>query len=566
MDQQNSKVELFLKLGYSHRDIMRVLENLQHDAQTNDILEELIKTCQTTPATTSRSAHSSPRLVPRGCSSPQPSSVTPSDPCGGFRSVVIDGSNVAMSHGNKQVFSCRGLMLAVKWFLARGVRDITVFVPLWRKEQPRPEAPMTDQPILHELEKKKILVYTPSRCVNGKRVVCYDDRYIIKLAYESDGIIVSNDNYRDLQIERPEWKKFIEERLLMYSFVNDKFMPPDDPLGRNGPTIDTFLRKKVWTPENKQHCPYGKKCTYGVKCKFYHPERSNQSQLSVADELRAKNQLPAQADRPSGRGPALGPGVNQEAHVYTPYEPDHAAAHPYRYPSTPPPLRPEDHSHRSSPSELLTGHRETGSPSLHHMHSLCPSPDSDEAFGSMEASLSRLYIQDQVVSHTYSSGVPGCSADFYPSSPYGSRQRLSPEGAFLDDPERLARCGYERSQSCQCNQCIYNHQRPQPTSYNPHSNPGHFTEPQHFRSRCAKSHSLPDHICRPCMSGESTRRVRPRGGEAQDSEQRQSVKNQLSALFPPNIVDYVMNVYPHILNSSELVPLIQSVRTSHVPF
>uniref|UniRef100_A0A8D2PDJ4 Zinc finger CCCH-type containing 12A n=1 Tax=Zosterops lateralis melanops TaxID=1220523 RepID=A0A8D2PDJ4_ZOSLA len=67
---------------------------------------------------------------------------------------------------------------------------------------------------------------------------------IVKLAHESDGIVVSNDTYRDLQNERPEWKKFIEERLLMYSFVNDKFMPPDDPLGRHGPSLDNFLRKK----------------------------------------------------------------------------------------------------------------------------------------------------------------------------------------------------------------------------------------------------------------------------------------------------------------------------------
>lgn len=79
-----------------------------------------------------------------------------------------------------------------------------------------------DQHILHELERRKILVYTPSRCVNGKRVVCYDDRYIVKLAFDSDGIIVSNDNYRDLQTENLQWKKFIEERLLMYTFANDK--------------------------------------------------------------------------------------------------------------------------------------------------------------------------------------------------------------------------------------------------------------------------------------------------------------------------------------------------------
>lgn len=55
-------------------------------------------------------------------------------------------------------------------------------------------------------------------------MVCYDDRFIVKLAYESDGVVVSNDTYRDLQGERQEWKRFIEERLLMYSFVNDKYV------------------------------------------------------------------------------------------------------------------------------------------------------------------------------------------------------------------------------------------------------------------------------------------------------------------------------------------------------
>lgn len=69
-----------------------------------------------------------------------------------------------------------------------------------------------------------MLVFTPSRHVGGRRLVCYDDRYILRLAVDSDGIVVSNDNYRDLANESPEFKKIIEERLLMYSFVNDRLV------------------------------------------------------------------------------------------------------------------------------------------------------------------------------------------------------------------------------------------------------------------------------------------------------------------------------------------------------
>ena len=56
--------------------------------------------------------------------------------------IVIDGSNVAMSHGNKEVFSCMGIWICVRWFQVRGHKTITVFVPKWRKESSRPDAPI----------------------------------------------------------------------------------------------------------------------------------------------------------------------------------------------------------------------------------------------------------------------------------------------------------------------------------------------------------------------------------------------------------------------------------------
>ncbi|XP_051892438.1 ribonuclease ZC3H12A isoform X2 [Pristis pectinata] len=287
------KIEFFRKLGYTAEQIHTVFQKVDSSADTNTILGELVKAEGPIEKDGVAAEDPGSALVSRGGPSIKAPTGGPAREEGqeqkpNLRTIVIDGSNVAMSHGNKEVFSCLGIQLAVNWFLERGHTDITVFVPSWRKEQSRPDVPITDQHYLGELEKKKILVFTPSRRVGGKRIVCYDDRFIVKLAYETNGIIVSNDTYRDLQNEKPEWKKFIEERLLMYSFVNDKFMPPDDPLGRHGPSLDNFLRIKPVIPEHKrQHCPYGKKCTYGIKCKFYHPERINQPQRSVADELRA---------------------------------------------------------------------------------------------------------------------------------------------------------------------------------------------------------------------------------------------------------------------------------------
>uniref|UniRef100_A0A4W5NH72 Zinc finger CCCH-type containing 12Ab n=1 Tax=Hucho hucho TaxID=62062 RepID=A0A4W5NH72_9TELE len=319
-DPGEAQLDFYRKLGYSPAQVQTVLQKFGLNTDTNRILGELVQTGASPEGMEEGAPTTMSVLIAQGETlsslplTPPPSwEDAASEEGDDLKPIVIDGSNMAMSHGNKEVFSCLGIQLAVNFFLDRGHTDITVFVPSWRKEQPRPDVPITDQHILHELERKKIMVFTPSRRVAGKRVVCYDDRFIVKLAYESDGVIVSNDTYRDLQGERQEWKRFIEERLLMYSFVNDKFMPPDDPLGRHGPTLENFLRKVPWLPR-KQPCPYGRKCTYGIKCKFYHPERANQSNRSLADELREKAKLPLSQQKypTTGPGPAYGLSLEEE--------------------------------------------------------------------------------------------------------------------------------------------------------------------------------------------------------------------------------------------------------------
>lgn len=180
------RVEFALKLGYTERLVQTALARLGPNPAQNELLAELIKlgaqycnkgdVCDTTSDCLLSNA-------PENACSPKDDEDYGRSAAAQLRPIVIDGSNVAMSHGNKEVFSCYGIRLCVDWFKNRGHKDITVFVPKYRKESCRPENPIKDQEILQELEKERMLVFTPSRLVGGKRQVCYDDRYILKVKF-----------------------------------------------------------------------------------------------------------------------------------------------------------------------------------------------------------------------------------------------------------------------------------------------------------------------------------------------------------------------------------------------
>ena len=161
----NGKVEYALKIGYSEPLLQRALLRLGHTAGQNQILEELIRLQKSKPvpqgsaATEESDIISSPKQPLRSIQS-NPTTTTSSCDTTEITTtmtnkqdeeveedellpIVIDGSNVAMSHGNKERFSCKGIEICVKYFQDRGHTDITVFVPKWRKEGPKPESPMS---------------------------------------------------------------------------------------------------------------------------------------------------------------------------------------------------------------------------------------------------------------------------------------------------------------------------------------------------------------------------------------------------------------------------------------
>ena len=113
---------------------------------------------------------------------------------GELRPIVMDGSNVAMSHGLHTAFSSRGIELVVKYFSARGHKKIVAFVPQFRSKPTQ----STDRELLEQLHKSGNLVYTPSREVGNTRITSYDDTFILDYAAMHGGVVVTRDNYRDL--------------------------------------------------------------------------------------------------------------------------------------------------------------------------------------------------------------------------------------------------------------------------------------------------------------------------------------------------------------------------------
>ncbi|XP_033839857.1 protein KHNYN [Periophthalmus magnuspinnatus] len=179
----------------------------------------------------------------------------------GLRNIIIDGSNVAMSHGLGHFFSCRGIALAVQHFWDRGHRQISVLLPQWRTKN---DYRIKEQHYLTQLKELGIVSLTPSREVQGKRISSYDDRFMLQLAQKTEGVIVTNDNLRDLSDESAVWRDIIKKRLLQYTFVGDLFMVPDDPLGRGGPHLDEFLSTAIRSLDLSSH-------TYNTFSKAPHP-------------------------------------------------------------------------------------------------------------------------------------------------------------------------------------------------------------------------------------------------------------------------------------------------------
>uniref|UniRef100_A0A2H8U1Y0 Putative ribonuclease ZC3H12D n=1 Tax=Melanaphis sacchari TaxID=742174 RepID=A0A2H8U1Y0_9HEMI len=144
-----------------------------------------------------------------------------------LRPIIIDGLNIGHAHGSG-VFSGKGIELCIQFFTDLGHKDIVAFIPQHRQGPPGSES----NTILNKLVKKGQICFTPSRKVQNLRMTCYDDRIILNYAHQCGGVVVSNDNYRDLYDESEAFKEIIENRQVMVTFVRDQIIVPEDQYNR----------------------------------------------------------------------------------------------------------------------------------------------------------------------------------------------------------------------------------------------------------------------------------------------------------------------------------------------
>lgn len=149
------------------------------------------------------------------------------------QTVVIDGPNVAMRHGNGK-FSSKGLRFAIEFFISRGF-EVKAVLP----------DPCLDEAQVSHLKSKRKLNYSvnPSKIPDSVGLLKeldsqgliiktpawdYDDSYCIEYARNKNATIITNDRYWDHIEKDRSLQAWIREHSCSFTFAGDEFLPNPD--------------------------------------------------------------------------------------------------------------------------------------------------------------------------------------------------------------------------------------------------------------------------------------------------------------------------------------------------
>uniref|UniRef100_A0A5K3EWI9 RNase_Zc3h12a domain-containing protein n=1 Tax=Mesocestoides corti TaxID=53468 RepID=A0A5K3EWI9_MESCO len=152
-----------------------------------------------------------------------------------LRPIVIDGANVAHGESSNSNFNVHNLRCVITYFKQRGHEEISIFLP--STAQPKCTACFSAKEI------SRHFTFTPCRRLeNGfKPQKADDDSVILEFARKKDAVVISNDQYRDWLIQRPEFRDVIENRVIPYTLRTGIFVLSHYPFGKDKPPLDELL-------------------------------------------------------------------------------------------------------------------------------------------------------------------------------------------------------------------------------------------------------------------------------------------------------------------------------------
>ena len=158
-----------------------------------------------------------------------------------FRPVIIDGCNIGFLYGRTEdKFRAEGLQIVYEYFKKIGYENSQIVIIQSHISQKY--LTENDQCLMKNLHQIGVLHYCPSRFAGDELIKSDDDLLILKTAYENQGIVLSNDQFRQYKSTYPKYYDYVKYKLVQANFILNQLSLPDDPLGVNGPNLEQFLR------------------------------------------------------------------------------------------------------------------------------------------------------------------------------------------------------------------------------------------------------------------------------------------------------------------------------------
>lgn len=325
-------------------------------------------------------------------------------------------------------------------------------------------------------------------------------------------------------------------------------------------------------------CSSDKKCTYGIKCKFYHPERTNQSYQSLADELREKAQIsPGKKEDKLSWAPSRpfqsdpGPVHNSRAHVHD-SKPEHFKEQgPCRQGqvSENTLVYWDDSSNSPVPVPCpLTGNRYQQEWQGHRYY--CTNLDS--GFGSYENYYSDYshYLNNIHTQHRPQQQQPSafCESRHVQNSnmePCRCCSPLRPNPRSLDSMDQPKYDTYPPH-------VVPTHRHSQPCYNEVPNHPKYWSDPFRGPPSLVETQSRGSSCFHKGQQYHSWATPPPQQQQQQQSpsvafdHKRSEIRKKLQAIFNPQQVDAVMEMFPHLMNAEKLAAEIVNLKVQMGPF